>query len=98
MRREFNRALLDDLTIAARALLCKAVLCGASRREETSFFRRAIDLGCGTGLAAARLRDGGRSCRRLRPVAAHDRARRAPTGLYDRLEVADMVAGPARRG
>ena len=44
------------------------------RRRKPAFFKRAIDLGCGTGLARCRLRQGGRSFHRHRSVAAHDRA------------------------
>src|SRR5271169_1703943 len=44
----FDRALIDDLGYRGPSLLFKAVL--AARK--TAFFKWAIDLGCGTGLAA----------------------------------------------
>ena len=49
----FESSLVGDLGYRGPALLFKAVLsvCAAARRP--AFFRRAIDLGCGTGLAAS---------------------------------------------
>ncbi len=87
----FEAALLGDLGYRAPQLLFKAVLAvRAAAREPT--FRRAIDLGCGTGLAAAAFTKGvdhfiGID---LSPGMI-ERAR--TTGLYAELEVADMVEG-----
>ena len=48
----FESALVDDLGYRGPALLFTAVLAARPRRKP-ALFRRAIDLGCGTGLAAA---------------------------------------------
>jgi predicted TPR repeat methyltransferase len=88
----FETALVDDLGYRGPALLFKAVLSARAAVRRPAFFRRAIDLGCGTGLAAT-------------AFAAHvdefigidlsprmiGRAR--ATGLYAQLEVAEMVEG-----
>ena len=49
---KFERALLDDLGYRGPALLFKAVLSARAAIRKPAFFKRAIDLGCGTGLAA----------------------------------------------
>jgi predicted TPR repeat methyltransferase len=88
----FETALVDDLGYRGPALLFKAVLSARAALRKPAFFKRAIDLGCGTGLAAT-------------AFAAHvdeitgidlsprmiERAR--ASGLYARLEVAEMVEG-----
>ena len=89
---KFESALVDDLGYRGPSLLFKAVL--AARREirKPAFFKRAIDLGCGTGLVASafasevdhfvgidlspRMIEKARAC-----------------GLYAELEVADMLEG-----
>jgi predicted TPR repeat methyltransferase len=89
---KFEAALVDDLGYRGPALLFKAVLSVRAALRKPAFFKRAIDLGCGTGLAAT-------------AFAAHvdeiigidlsprmiERAR--ATGLYARLEMAEMVEG-----
>src|SRR5580693_8014445 len=50
---KFERALVDDLGYRGPALLFKAVLAARRAIRKPAFFKRAIDLGCGTGLAAA---------------------------------------------
>jgi predicted TPR repeat methyltransferase len=89
---KFETALVDDLGYRGPALLFKAVLATRAAIRKPAFFKRAIDLGCGTGLAAT-------------AFAAHvdhftgidlsprmiERARAA--GLYAQLEVADMLEG-----
>lgn len=89
---KFETALVDDLGYRGPALLLKAVLAARAAARQPAFFRRAIDLGCGTGLAA-------------RAFAAQvdeftgidlsprmiERAR--ATGLYARLEATEMVQG-----
>lgn len=90
----FEKALVKDLDYRGPEILLKAVLaaCGAASRP--AFFKRAIDLGCGTGLAA----------REFTPNVDEfigvdlspgmiEQARKS--GLYARLEVADMVRGLA---
>jgi len=49
---KFEAALVDDLGYRGPALLFKAVLSVRAGLRKPAFFRRAIDLGCGTGLAA----------------------------------------------
>ncbi|MBX9711591.1 MAG: methyltransferase domain-containing protein, partial [Xanthobacteraceae bacterium] len=90
----FEKALIEDLDYRGPEILLKAVLgvCHAAGRP--AFFKHAIDLGCGTGLAA----------REFKPNVDEfigvdlspgmiERARQS--GLYARLEVADMVQGLA---
>ena len=55
----FEAALIGDLGYRAPQLLFKAVLSVRVKAKKPAFFKRAIDLGCGTGLGA-RLRKGGR--------------------------------------
>lgn len=93
---KFEAALVDDLGYRGPALLFKAVLTTQSAMGRPAFFRRAIDLGCGTGLAA-------------RAFAAQTDAivgidlsprmieRAQATGLYAELEVAEIVEGLRRR-
>ena len=49
---KFESALVDDLGYRGPALLFKAVLAARAAARKPAFFKRAIDLGCGTGLAA----------------------------------------------
>lgn len=97
---EFNRALLETLNYRGPRVLRDAIreaLKGQGRDEQ---FRRAIDLGCGTGLAARAF------ARTASEIVGYDlspgmieQARQLQ--LYDRLEVADMVQalrGEADRG
>lgn len=88
----FEAALLGDLDYRAPQLLFKAVLSVRAAARKPAFFKQAIDLGCGTGLAAS-------------AFAGHvdhfigidlspgmiDQAR--STGLYESLEACDMVDG-----
>jgi predicted TPR repeat methyltransferase len=87
----FEHALLGGLDYRAPQILFKAVVAARGAARKPAFFKRAIDLGCGTGLGAAEF-------------AKHvdhfigidlspgmiDKAR--ATGLYEQLEVDDMVA------
>src|SRR5947199_9858154 len=50
---KFEYALVDDLGYRGPALLFNAVLAARQAVRKPAFFKRAIDLGCGTGLAAA---------------------------------------------
>jgi predicted TPR repeat methyltransferase len=88
----FETALVDDLGYRGPALLFKAVLAARHAVRRPAFFKRGIDLGCGTGLAASAFASEvdhfigiDLSPRMI------DRAR--ATGLYAQLEVSDMVAG-----
>jgi predicted TPR repeat methyltransferase len=88
----FEASLVEDLGYRGPALLFKAVLAVRAALRKPAFFKRAVDLGCGTGLAAtAFARDvdhftGIDLSPRMIELA---RAR----GLYAELEVADMVQG-----
>ena len=50
---KFEAALVDDLGYRGPALLFKAVLTVRNAARKPAFFSRGLDLGCGTGLAAA---------------------------------------------
>ncbi len=86
----FDAALINDLGYRAPALLFKAVLSVRASARKPAFFKRAIDLGCGTGLAAMAF---ARDVDRFIGVDLSPRmiewAR--STGLYAELEVADML-------
>lgn len=93
---KFETALVDGLGYRGPAILFTAVLAARRAARKPAFFRRAIDLGCGTGLVA-------------RAFAAQvdsfvgidlsprmiDKAR--ATGLYAQLDIADMVQGLVAR-
>jgi predicted TPR repeat methyltransferase len=86
----FEDALLGDLGYRAPQLLFKAVLSVRARAKKPSFFKRAIDLGCGTGLGA------GAFHKEVDHFIGIDLSPRMlekarETGLYAELEVADMV-------
>ncbi|MBR0777177.1 methyltransferase domain-containing protein [Bradyrhizobium diazoefficiens] len=88
----FEHALLNDLDYRAPALIFKAVLAARVAAKKPTFFKRAIDLGCGTGLAAAAF------ARQVDHFTGIDlspgmiKEARA-TSLYAELEVADMIEG-----
>ena len=90
----FEASLVGDLGYRGPALLFKAVLsvCAAARRP--AYFRRAIDLGCGTGLAAFAF---AKQVDHFIGIDLSPRMieRSRATGIYAELEVADMPAGPA---
>ncbi len=90
----FEKALIEDLDYCGPEILLKAVLGACHAAHRPAFFKHAIDLGCGTGLAA----------REFRPNVDEfigidlspgmiERARQS--GLYARLEIADMAQGLA---
>jgi predicted TPR repeat methyltransferase len=88
----FESALVDDLDYRGPALLFKAVLSARASIRKPAFFRRAIDLGCGTGLAAAAF------AREVDHFTGIDLSPRMIeqarlSGLYAELEVADMLTG-----
>jgi predicted TPR repeat methyltransferase len=86
----FEAALLGDLGYRAPQLLFKAVLSVRVAARKPAFFKRAIDLGCGTGLAAAAFAKGvDRFIGIDLAPKMIDQAR--ATGLYAELEVGDMV-------
>jgi predicted TPR repeat methyltransferase len=50
----FEQELIERLHYRAPAILFKAVLSVRAAQKKPAYFKRAIDLGCGTGLAARR--------------------------------------------
>ena len=88
---KFEAALVDDLGYRGPALLFKAVLsaCGL-RVRKPAFFKRAIDLGCGTGLAATAF---AKEVDHFTGIDLSPRMieRARATGLYARLEACEMV-------
>ena len=93
----FETSLVDDLGYRGPALLFRAVLSVRSAARKPVFFKRAIDLGCGTGLAAAAF---ARSVDHFIGIDLSPRMieRARATGLYAELEVADMLQGLRARG
>jgi predicted TPR repeat methyltransferase len=88
----FEVSLVGDLGYRGPALLFKAVLSVRSAARKPALFRRAIDLGCGTGLAAAAF---ARTVDHFVGVDLSPRMieRARATSLYAELEVADMLQG-----
>src|SRR6266700_55300 len=91
----FDEALLDHLDYRGPALLFKAVLkvCATERKPA---FKRAVDLGCGTGLAAAAFAKGVDQFVGIDLSPGMIERARA-SGLYAELDVADMVEGLRKR-
>lgn len=86
----FNRALLETLNYRGPRVLRDAVQAVLKETGRPAEFRRAIDLGCGTGLAARAF------ARNVGEMVGYDLspgmiAQALETGLYDKLDVADMV-------
>ena len=92
----FEAALLGDLNYRAPQLLFKAVLAACLAEKKPAFFKRAIDLGCGTGLAASTF---AREVDHFIGIDLSpkmiDQAR--ATGFYETLEVDDMVQALRRK-
>jgi predicted TPR repeat methyltransferase len=89
---KFEAALVDDLGYRGPALLFKAVLSARAAVRKPAFFRRAIDLGCGTGLAAAAFVRGVDHFTGI-DLSPRMIERARASGLYAQLEVADMLQG-----
>src|SRR3984893_6552342 len=88
----FEPALVYVLDYRGPALLFKAVLAARHAIRKPAFFRRAIDLGCGTGLAA---RAFAREVDHFTGIDLSPRMieKARSTGLYAELAVADMLEG-----
>jgi predicted TPR repeat methyltransferase len=89
---KFEAALADDLGYRGPALLFKAVLAVRAAARRPAFFKRAIDLGCGTGLAARAF------AAQTDEIIGIDLSAKMielanATGLYATLEVAEVVEG-----
>ena len=89
---KFETALVDDLGYRGPALLFKAVLSVRAAVRKPAFFKRAIDLGCGTGLAAGAFAANADEFIGI-DLSPRMIERSRATGLYARLEVAEMVEG-----
>jgi predicted TPR repeat methyltransferase len=88
----FDRALIDDLGYRGPSVLFKAVLAARHAMKKPAFFDRAIDLGCGTGLAASAFAS------EVDHFIGIDLSpgmieKAKATGLYAELEVNDMLEG-----
>jgi predicted TPR repeat methyltransferase len=93
---KFESALVGDLGYRGPALLFKAVLAARAAIRKPAFFRRAIDLGCGTGLAAAAF------ARNVDHFIGIDLSPRMiekarATSLYADLEADDLLQGLRRK-
>ena len=88
----FEASLIGDLGYRGPELLFKAVLSVRSAARKPAFFKQAIDLGCGTGLAAAAF---AHSVDHFIGVDLSPRMieRARATSYYVELEVADMLQG-----
>ena len=89
---KFEAALVNDLGYRGPSLLFKAVLSARAAVRKPAFFKRAIDLGCGTGLAASAF------AKRVDHFTGIDLSprmieRARASRLYAQLEVADMLEG-----
>jgi predicted TPR repeat methyltransferase len=89
---KFETALVGDLGYRGPALIFKAVLAARHAVRKPAFFKRAIDLGCGTGLVASAF---AREVDHFIGIDLSPRMveRARATGLYAQLEVAEMVEG-----
>jgi predicted TPR repeat methyltransferase len=88
----FEHALINDLGYRAPSLIFKAVLAAHVAAKKPAFFKRAIDLGCGTGLAASAFARQVDQFIGIDLSAGMIKQARA-TGLYAELEVVDMIEG-----
>ncbi|MEH2511773.1 putative TPR repeat methyltransferase [Nitrobacteraceae bacterium AZCC 1564] len=89
---KFDKSLVDDLSYRGPQVLLKAVLTACHAGRLPAHFRRAIDLGCGTGLAAQEFASVVDEFIGIDLSSGMiERARAA--GLYTRLDVADMLEG-----
>ncbi|HEY0329178.1 MAG TPA: methyltransferase domain-containing protein [Rhodopseudomonas sp.] len=92
----FEAALIGELSYRGPALLFKAVLAVRGAQLRPAYFRRAIDLGCGTGLAARAF------AAQTETIIGFDLSPRMAelaraSGLYAEVEVVEIVEGLARQ-
>jgi predicted TPR repeat methyltransferase len=90
----FDTELTERLHYRAPALLFKAVLAVRAAEKKPAFFKRAIDLGCGTGLGAAAFAENVETFIGIDLSPGMIEQARA-TGLYAELVVDDMTAALA---
>ena len=88
----FEAALVDDLGYRGPELLFRVVLLARTAARKPAFFKCAIDLGCGTGLAAVAF---AREVDRFIGIDLSPRMieRARATGHYAELEVGEMAEG-----
>jgi predicted TPR repeat methyltransferase len=89
---KFEASLVDELGYRGPHLLFKAVLAARATTGKPAFFRRAIDLGCGTGLVARAFAGQADEIIGIDLSPRMIELARA-TGFYTELEVAEVVAG-----
>lgn len=89
---KFEAALVGELGYRGPTLLFNAVLAAQQAVHKPALFKRAIDLGCGTGLAASVF---ARKVDHFTGIDLSPRMieRARATGHYAQLEVAEMVEG-----
>jgi predicted TPR repeat methyltransferase len=88
----FEHTLVNDLDYRGPSLIFKAVVAARVAARKPALFKRAVDLGCGTGLAAAAF------ARQVDHFIGIDLSpgmikQARATNLYAELEVADMIEG-----
>jgi predicted TPR repeat methyltransferase len=88
----FEHVLINDLDYRAPSLIFKAVVAARVAAKRPTLFKRAIDLGCGTGLAAAAFAKQVDHFIGIDLSPGMIKEARA-TALYAELEVADMIEG-----
>ncbi|MDH2402236.1 methyltransferase domain-containing protein [Bradyrhizobium sp. SSUT18] len=88
----FEHVLINDLDYRAPSLIFKAVVAARVAAKKPALFKRAIDLGCGTGLAAAAFAKQVDQFIGIDLSPGMVKEARA-TALYAELEVADMIEG-----
>jgi predicted TPR repeat methyltransferase len=94
--RRFESALVDDLGYRGPALLFSAVLSVRAAARKPAFFKRAIDLGCGTGLVAAAFAKGVDHFIGI-DLSPRMIEKARLSGFYAELEVTDLVQGLRNR-
>ncbi|RXH21724.1 MULTISPECIES: methyltransferase domain-containing protein [Bradyrhizobium] len=88
----FEHTLINDLGYRAPSLIFKAVVAARVAAKKPALFKHAIDLGCGTGLAAAAFAKQVDHFTGIDLSPGMIKEARA-TGLYAELEIADMIQG-----
>lgn len=88
----FEHTLIHDLDYRAPSLIFKAVVAARVAAKKPALFKHAIDLGCGTGLAAAAFAKQVDHFTGIDLSPGMIKEARA-TELYAELEVADMIEG-----
>lgn len=89
---KFDRTLMNDLDYRGPQVLLKAILNARRALKLPAHFRHAIDLGCGTGLAAREMSSLVDEFIGIDLSPGMIEKARA-TGCYRQLEVCDMLAG-----